>query len=675
MIELKHRQDADDLAAKLNKLIDSLTVKALASNLLLAYKEDGNKPTAGASMPDLQSSSHQKKDKKEEKQGEKNPLNAKDSAQSAPPKESDSLEKLRDLVRLLDQENPDRTIVTRLYNNRDASKIAKALDSTAQPVGDDMLIVPESSGIPQRIASLDLPRPEVTLNLWSVELSSHKAEDIIPAELAVSQSLTVENELIRKAIEDAWTTLTCCVPKTGDVKVVFDSVFYDYVSNRYLACASDGTKNWQVPTNAKPELCGKPEQRTEWEACATDKYCLGYTEAFIVSKPSLSRMIFLLAAMKDPQSKIGPVVNSMKLTPNQGKTPTGCPAGGKLESVQAEETDFPNFRSRLTEALSENRVRVLRAAIVDFLFNYKRSVQYPSQFIAYDLSHSADKLDSLFAPIVEGFNLDVQTHLSKVLQQIPCTTPEISEKGVTFSDSGVVTVTATSSNKATVNITTANRFDTTPSFTISQYLTQLQKVESNLPQTALVSLHKDELAAFTALLSTQQPSATHIGRHFNLDITPSSLATASSVDLDISLDVGEDANASNPSGAGDQGSGKQGGSSDDNPSRVVTHTVKDRVRVETTRLFEVSSFSAALRREKGKFIVPILGEIPIFGPMFRFHNPFSSPTEAVFHHTLAVVHAELYPQRLTSHMACASTMTGSLRQWQSELGKRVLLTL
>ncbi|HLB89889.1 MAG TPA: hypothetical protein VJK29_19685, partial [Terriglobales bacterium] len=42
MIELKHRQDADDLAAKLNKLIDSLTVKALASNLLLAYKEYGN---------------------------------------------------------------------------------------------------------------------------------------------------------------------------------------------------------------------------------------------------------------------------------------------------------------------------------------------------------------------------------------------------------------------------------------------------------------------------------------------------------------------------------------------------------------------------------------------------------------------------------------------------------
>jgi len=80
------------------------------------------------------------------------------------------------------------------------------------------------------------------------------------------------------------------------------------------------------------------------------------------------------------------------------------------------QSSFPNSAA-CNPSLTGERRQVLRASIADFLFQYKWSFQYQNEFVAYDLSHSADKLDGQFAPIVEGFNRDVEAYLTSLFQQ------------------------------------------------------------------------------------------------------------------------------------------------------------------------------------------------------------------------------------------------------------------
>ncbi len=53
---------------------------------------------------------------------------------------------------------------------------------------------------------------------------------------------------------------------------------------------------------------------------------------------------------------------------------------------------------------------LIRAAIADFLFNYKMSQQYPHEFMPYDLSRSADALNNALSPIIDAFNRDLRSY-------------------------------------------------------------------------------------------------------------------------------------------------------------------------------------------------------------------------------------------------------------------------
>jgi len=71
----------------------------------------------------------------------------------------------------------------------------------------------------------------------------------------------------------------------------------------------------------------------------------------------------------------------------------------------------------------------------------------------------------------------------------------------------------------------------------------------------------------------------------------------------------------------------------------VSGKVVDDVRIETQRLFQVSSFAAAIRRGRTPFIVPLLGEIPYLGQIFQFPRR----PESIYHRTFAVAHALVVP--------------------------------
>ena len=138
-----------------------------------------------------------------------------------------------------------------------------------------------------------------------------------------------------------------------------------------------------------------------------------------------------------------------------------------------------------------------------------------------------------------------------------------------------------------------------------------------------------------ALAAAISPTAAQaqIGRQLTLDITPHSLPGASSAELEVKLWAQED---SPPALYKDGAASSQ----NDSLSRVARHNVFTRVRVESVKLFEVSSFSALVQRPRAKVpIIPPLVEIPLIGDLIGLPLPGAK----VFHRSTAIVSAIIVP--------------------------------
>jgi hypothetical protein len=51
-----------------------------------------------------------------------------------------------------------------------------------------------------------------------------------------------------------------------------------------------------------------------------------------------------------------------------------------------------------------------RAALADFLFNYKMRQQYPQEFAPFQLTRSADALNAALRPFEDVFNRDIRSY-------------------------------------------------------------------------------------------------------------------------------------------------------------------------------------------------------------------------------------------------------------------------
>jgi len=617
---------AESIAKQMSGLIDDVSVRAVCKDLLLILPPQLQPPAKGTKA--------------------KNSPAAKDD-QEAARQRAESVARVRDLIALLDQRPTTVTgnHVIQLYNNRDASEIAKAVDGIfganqhASSIGSDQLLItgvqpPDERAIHEirrYVSQLDLPRPQVLLNVWSLQLSGKKAEDVDDFASGFEQDVQHYNQQLEQALQRAWNDLSSSVSEKG----YFDGDFRSYVSERYIACdVQTGARRYATDSSAQTvERCLDDTERARLNACASDRYCLGYSEAFSQSKPTLTGLLFRLAAASDNSFK---AAADRAITAMEGGdvAKAAATAEAPCNLSKTGQLSLPKFHQALCE-LSEERRRALRAALLDFLFHYKWAVEYPHDFAPFDLPRSANALDSQLAPLVDAFNQDVAAQLDALRKKEECKLRESKQAGkLDFISGGVIRVASLSGQQAQVITKTQSAFDATPPFTFADYLKALQAnkdVSSATPANILFkNITPAEAAALAAALSVQKPATALIGRGLQLTVTPTSLATASSAELNVKLTANEDPCPKVISDAG----------SKDLPlNRVAEHTVEDVVRVETLKLFEISSFSAELGYQKPKFVVPMVGELPIIGPFFRFRRGIDTS----FHRSFAVVTAFVAP--------------------------------
>jgi hypothetical protein len=512
--------------------------------------------------------------------------------------------------------------VVRLFHLRDADKVAAALNNalatqSVKAIGVDLLLILPPGGdntdrtdeLKRFISLIDLPRPQIALQVWSYQMSSKDPGEVSKAFGIVRTAVADYNDRMTNALQAGWDNLVAKVETQKDN--FFDDGFKSYVVEDYKSCGR------------------------------RDLYCLGYPNAFSLSKPSLTKILLFLAAAKDPLRAGMDVVDAMeKLQPNTttASTSTATPYCPPLPVTGVHGAGIANlghFRAQLCELLNVNKRNVLRAAILDFLFQYKLTIQYPHDFVPYDLQRTAQTLDSLLTPVVDAFNRDLEDFIESMERGSawPKTAPRSGKAG--FSSRGLIKVASLSGKQAAVSGKTSNFFDITTPMTLAELLAKNELFKNAFPA-PIIPEKAAMLAGIIANIAAQQQILAEIQRGMSLTITPTALDTASSAELNIDLEAGEDSASPNVTG------GKT-----DPLDRVTKHHVNDIVRVESLKLFEISTFSLLVRHPQPDGAVPglsqiweaIFGFIPRFGHIFRWHR---DPLETD-NRSLAIVNALIVP--------------------------------
>jgi hypothetical protein len=623
---------------------------------------------------------------------------------------------------------------------------------TTQAVN-DMLVFSNSdgsdTGIAERrrlITMLDLPRPEVLLNVWSFQASSSDPVRVKEESEEVRQTVTKHNEALQNAIQYGWTYLS----RHENDPDFFDKDFHDYITDRFVLCADCDINAEQN----NPEIA---EKRKHIGICPENTYCLGYTHTFEPLRPTLTSIILTMIAAKNPL-KVGlttilcmsgysspekypkkyenecfpgrDIVNNAIATPlrdeDSGKTEADkvkgandkerrflrvtssdkkdidaladcvfkqdvkvgrsphfdCELEDRLElydlfhvgdpeslqlscfEAQMAETllsldDFTTFKgsdlhklSRLdiqkflednqqkweahNASFSSPKIGQLRAAIADFLFNYKMAQEYPHDFVPYDLAQSAQELNAELNPLILAFNRDVAAFTQHLEAELSCSYPNKKshvfwKQDDTFLNDGMVSVRGISGVENIVDTLTQSYFDATNPPTLTDLAKSVQDAEKNLPGVISGNLTAHEASLLLGAVNSVKPAKAKIGRQLLVDITPHALAGASAAELDVKLNAQESADPTRY---------EADKTNEDPLSRVARHNTTTKVRVDSLKLFEVSTFSAMVQRPKSRFpLVPPFFEVPYFGSFLGV--PLSGAKE--YHRSTAIVSAVIVP--------------------------------
>jgi hypothetical protein len=279
----------------------------------------------------------------------------------------------------------------------------------------------------------------------------------------------------------------------------------------------------------------------------------------------------------------------------------------------------------------------MRAAITDFLFQYKMMVMYPDDFHAYLLPMSVDNLDMALLPIVEAFNDDLGAFQEAFQKQIY---DLLQADGVSYSSSGIVSMKMIAGNQAIADSTTQNSFP----------VSQVPQAGEVAKAVAELKTEPDKGAADLFKALQPVPVTASLGKQLTLTSTIHSLSGAYGMELDLVVNATE---------SGTPKLVEKGSSTptDDLNSRVTKHSIQTKIRVDNFKLFEVSTMRSLVARgqKPWKPFDPVV-EIPLLGYLVnRPKHPLS-----VYTQSLIFIDALVVPTAIDLGYGVA--ITGDLRK-------------
>ncbi|MGB7761821.1 MAG: hypothetical protein WBL61_18455 [Bryobacteraceae bacterium] len=567
----------------------------------------------------------------------------------------------------------------------------------------DLLIFSDTNGgddaqIMERkriLAQLDLPRPEMLINAWVMQNSTTNPRAMGMFSNAVRDMVAGYND----ALEQILIRGLKFVQGESQKPDYFDRDYFSYIADRYIADTSLASAPTGVQAAAQAILSNSPAKlvdapddlNRQYGICPSGHYCLGYNSLFHPLKPRLTDFLLTLIAADKPiratedaidavQGPLQPVPNETaceKITGNRElrdrcraiwsnlgldrevlSSPPTCASHDYKDILGALLNNPPDPRERpriylacfrdAAETFLPN-VGQLRAAIADFLFNYKMSQQYPHEFVPYELSQSADALNTALSPLIDAFNRDIiafQTfmradvqyqvdRLNNATDERCCVKRLFGLDKPSFFNDGIVSVRTISGQPTSVNTTSQSVLDASRAPSLSNLMNSIASPAGSgtSPLAGVLGSPQSSAALLAGVLNAYQTTYAQFGRSLQLQVVPRSLSTASTAEIAVSL------NADETSGGPVYSGGPQGGAPP-NTSRVANHDISTRIRVESVKLFEVSSFSAIVQRSRSRFpLLPPFVEIPYIGTIAGI--PIAGAKE--YHGSTAVMSAMVVP--------------------------------
>jgi hypothetical protein len=439
------------------------------------------------------------------------------------------------------------SVTTQLFYDRDAAGVANAITQAfpqlkVSPISmnagsayADSLILADPTGSPQNshsaleqarrmIAQLDEPRPQITVNAWSLQASAQNQTLMRPLVPEARRFAAGYNDALEKAVEGGWSYLIS--KATGDD--FLDPVFAAYLCGRADWNGNGGFSIFHRGVCPNEPILG---------------YSLGYGDLFDRESPNLVQMMLVVMATRNPQGEVDATLDHMEgvdgavcgnplsdhrvevtFTSDHGGSCTklidlseSCqsaderfyeqfdkayPSDLKEENADGEWERNRNFkklrelqppshvafsctRQRLADLLTPatqgtkpttSFLGQFRAAVADFLFQNKMRAEYRDDFQPYLFPQSAARLDSVLTPIIEAFNQDMQAlqqHLQKQLTQ-----GIERDKNLAYSSNGLITVNVISGNQASVQTQSLNYFPQNPTMKLEQFAQALAAAAS-----------------------------------------------------------------------------------------------------------------------------------------------------------------------------------------------------
>jgi hypothetical protein len=492
----------------------------------------------------------------------------------------------------------------------------------------------------QMIAKIDQPRPQVSVNAWSMQLASDDQDGadkasrrIEDASTKIEQAAAEYDQAIDRSRQAGWKYLSTLLANPDNI----DPLLREYLSysTRITPNTAGAVQGGTVKRVADP---------SNKDSIQTTGYGLGYSTLYYPLTPNLIDMFVTFISLKDPASNTDPLLDAMegdngksaheayqksldkykmkiKEDPNAVNPSESCQqrdldiydsyrSGKKAKGSSTTPTDQSPERFQLecmrdvlsgvllkpsSSPLSTGTLGQFRAALADFLFQYKIMVMYPDDFDPYYEPMAADTLDSAFNPLVNAFNQDLnmlqhdlQEHIGYILRA-----KDSKVKGYGYS--GLVNLKVLGSQQGIVNTATQNYFDATPTASLNTLLSNLgTQAGSGASLTSLFTgISPDKaIAILTALGATLNPSkvTAHIGRELDLTVTAHTLSGAYGAELDVQVNSKENGQSVYTQGAST--------TSDDLNSRVAAHSVNTHVRLDSLRLLQLSTMSSVLARSQ-----------------------------------------------------------------------------
>ncbi len=524
-------------------------------------------------------------------------------------------------------QNDLASVKVKLYYLREASKVAALLkiiaDDTASRLhGMDFGFVTEDEIVLygsklQRdearriIATLDLPRPGINMQMWGIQISSRKPDDLAE----VMRQIRIEIDRTQDAVRHMYDQLQVLAREKisdKDLDPRFTAILEETLgyssaldTNRQLSLSDIllrivATKNAgdaaEKIARGLDEWLAKPEYR-------------GFVDAF---------------------HNGGQVVNSPHQCKNRRNTPAPIADLAnrhpfkRFFEYRGLEYKNDHWQVNTTSAM-ENAQRG-KAVVLEFALQYGQLVHHPDKMEPYFLQQSAEALNARLQASVDALNLDVQDlFVEPTLDRIRHIVGQFCD--VEYAQVGRTTVSSLSGVETEVTSSSVNAFDVTPPLKLTDLLTQAKAISDSatpfVPHAATQNLvgamPLAQVIGLIGALGEERAVWRELKSGVSIKMTPAVLRNMTSAELQVLLQTGDPQSANREQGVRPL-------------TRVSQHDVKTKVYVNAMDFFDLSAFASQATLNGGRGYVPIIGptwrgifgEVPGVGTFFSWKkNPQS----------------------------------------------------